>query len=155
MMSSNEGLAPNNTVLWEGVSELKESYRRLLRAIDQGELELARHLMTVIAAQQSKSPGLSDLAQEAFDQLAIAATTDDAHGVREALESFRNVLRSNSSLPPTSSVCATVKQLAAEPDENSRPSGVTPRYQFEDYSVEAFDQELPDTASLFAVKRQW
>jgi hypothetical protein len=153
MMASTEGRAFYTIALGDDVSELKELYRRLLRAIDCGQLEVARHLMNVIDAQQSQTKGLSDEAQEAFDRLAIAATTEDSLGVREALDEFRSVLRSHSTMPPSGTI--TVANAPSSPPlaEESRPSGVSPRFEFKDYSFEAFDQELPDTASPFALKR--
>lgn len=100
MTSSIEGHALHTTAARADVLELRESYHQLLRAIDCGKLEVMRHLMNRIEAQQSRSPGLSEVAQEAFDRVAIAATTGDVISVREALEAFRNVLRETSSRPP-------------------------------------------------------
>jgi hypothetical protein len=154
-MASIEGHALLNTAHSGDVAELKESYRRLLRAIDRGELEVARHLMNVIDAQQSQNFGLSDGAQEAFDRLAIAATTEDLADVRDALDQFRSVLRSNSSLPPSSMVCPASPPVNESHSEDPHPSRVSPRYEFEDFSLEAFDQELPETASVFALKRTY
>jgi hypothetical protein len=155
MMASTEGYAHFNSAHSGDILELKESYRRLLRAIDRGELEVARHLMNVIDSQQSQNFGLSDGAQEAFDRLAIAATTEDLAEVRDALVQFRSVLRSNSTLPPSSMVCPASPLLNERYGEEPQPSRVSPRYEFEDFSLEAFDQELPETASVFALKRTY
>jgi hypothetical protein len=154
MMSRNEGLALNDTVLDVEVSELKEAYVHLLAAIDNGQLDIARHLLLVIDGLQANHSGLSVAAQEAFDLLALAASTEDVSGVRAALTTFRRVLRSQSSVPPRSTVRATTLSRDERSDD-SRASGVMPILRREEFDIEAFDQELPETASLFSVDREW
>jgi hypothetical protein len=100
MMSSSEGRAPDAKPTETDVSELRDSYHQLLRAIDRNQIDVIRHLIGRIDAQQLKSPGLSATGQEAFERLALAATTEDVTRVREALQAFRSVLRANSSAPP-------------------------------------------------------
>jgi hypothetical protein len=141
------------------LSRLHGKYRKLQRAIEIGDLSHARFLFQTIDVLQSRVPPLSEAAQEAFDTLGVTIATDSEFEVKVAFEAFKSALEQQvDDLESTYSqhTAPTWRPPPRESDaprgsEIPTPSGIAPRYS-EEFSVEAVDQELPESATLFSIE---
>ncbi|MGC4067621.1 MAG: hypothetical protein QM784_23835 [Polyangiaceae bacterium] len=140
------------------LSRLQAKYRKLQRAIEVGDLSHARFLFQTIEALQSRVPPLSEVAQEAFDALGVIIATESELEVKAAFDSFKIALEQQVDREEayTEHTAPTWRPPPRESDiprgsEVPTPSGIAPRYS-EEFSVEAVDQELPESATLFSIE---